>query len=51
MTDDLHDLSSVGTYSSNTDHFYATGGDTNIVANFTSGGATVGQARIIISYM
>lgn len=51
LTDDLHDLTSVGTYSSNTDNFFADGNDVDIISNYTAGGSTEGLARIIISYM
>jgi hypothetical protein len=51
FTDDLHDLSTVGSYAYQTDYYFDTGVDTDILVNYIANGATQGQARIIVSYM
>ena len=51
MSDNLLDLSIADTYTSQSDHLYNSGSDVDINAYFTAGGATVGEARIVISYL
>lgn len=47
----MHDLSSVGTYSTTTDYVYTGSADTDINGYFSAGGATVGSARILVTYV
>jgi len=49
MSDDLLDLSVIGTYITTTDYLYDNG-DTSIVANFDNGSSTEGSLKIVISY-
>ena len=51
FTDDLHDLSTVGSYAFQTDYYFDSGIDTDILASFQANGATQGEAKIVISYM
>lgn len=51
MTAALVDLSEVGIYSTQSEHLYNLGSDTNLFAYFAAGGATTGQAVITVSYM
>ena len=51
MSDVINDLTHVGTYSAQTDVYYNSGSDTDIIAAFNPNGATVGEARIVVSYM
>lgn len=51
MSDNILDLSSVGSYSTQSDHFYDSGSDTDINAYFSAGGSTVGEAVIVVSYL
>lgn len=49
--DNFVDLSTVGTYANQTDTFFNTGNDTDIVVQYTANGATQGQARIVVTYV
>ena len=51
IDDTMFDLSEVGTYSCTTDVVYSGVPDTDINGYFTAGGATVGSARILVSYV
>lgn len=51
MTDNLMDLSSVGSYSTTSDFVYDTGHDNTIIATFASGGSTTGIANITVTYV
>ena len=51
LTSALVDLTEAGIYSTQSEHLYSGGGDTNVFAYFSAGGATTGQAVITISYM
>jgi len=51
FSNDLHDLSAIGTYASQTDTYFGSGIDTTILAQYIQNGATQGQAKIIVSYM
>lgn len=51
MNDDLIDLSSVGKYTFNPAHVYKDGGDTDLNAYFDNGNSTVGELKIIITYL
>lgn len=46
-----HDLSEIGTYTCTTDVVYSGVPDTDINGYFSAGGATVGSARILVSYV
>lgn len=49
--DDFVDLSTVGSYANQTDMFFNTGQDTDIVVQYTANGATQGQSRIVVTYV
>lgn len=51
MSDNLLDLSTLDTYTTQSDHFYNTGNDVDINAYFSAGGSTTGEAKIVISYL
>jgi len=51
IDDTLHDLSEVGTYSTTTNFVYSGSADTDINGYFCAGGATVGSARILVTYV
>jgi len=51
LTNDLVDLTAIGTYASQTDVYFNTGVDTDIIVHFQPNGATVGVAKVVISYM
>lgn len=51
IDDSLHDLSDVGTYTTTTDYVYGGSADTDINGYFSAGGATVGSARILVTYV
>jgi len=51
IDDTLFDLSEIGTYSCTTDVVYSGIPDTDINGYFAAGGATVGSARILVSYV
>ncbi len=51
IDDSLHDLSDVGTYSTTTNFVYGGSADTDINGYFSAGGATVGSARILVTYV
>ena len=50
-SDDEMDLSVVGTYTVVTDVEYLNASDTDIKAYFAVGGATVGEARVLVTYV
>lgn len=51
MSNDFHDLSVVGTYNVTTDYVYDGVLDTDVFAYFNAGGATVGEARVLVTYV
>ena len=51
IDDSLHDLSEIGTYSTTTDYVYSGGADTDVNGYFSASGATVGSARILVTYV
>jgi hypothetical protein len=51
LTNDLHDLSVVGTYDTSVDYVYNGVLDTDINTYFNANGATVGSARILVTYV
>jgi len=51
IDDSLHDLSEIGTYTTTTDYIYSGSTDTDINGYFSAGGATVGSARILVTYV
>lgn len=51
MSNDFHDLSEVGTYNVATDYVYSDVLDTDLFVYFDAGGATVGSARILVTYV
>lgn len=51
MSDDYIDLSQLETFSVSPDFVYNTENDNDIIATFTSGGATQGNATIIVTYV
>jgi len=54
MTAGLIDLTVAGTYTTSTDILFGTDtvqGDVTVTSTFTLGGATVGSAQIIVSYI
>lgn len=51
MSNAFHDLSEVGTYNVATDYVYSDVLDTDLFVYFDAGGATVGSARILVTYV
>jgi hypothetical protein len=51
MSDAYLDLSTNSSFSVTTDFVYETGQDVTVLATYTPGGATVGQAKVIITYV
>jgi hypothetical protein len=51
MADIYLDLSSNNSYSVTTDFVYETGQDVTVIATYNQGGATQGQAKVIITYV
>jgi hypothetical protein len=51
MTNNMLDLGVVGTYTVTTDYVYSNITDTDINGYFNAGGSTVGEARILVSYV
>ena len=51
IDDTLHDLSEIGTYTTTTNYVYSGSADTDVNGYFSAGGATVGSARILVTYV
>jgi hypothetical protein len=51
MANDFHDLSEAGTYNLQSDYVYTGILDTDLFVYFDAGGATKGQARILVTYV
>lgn len=51
MSNDFHDLADVGTYNVATDYVYSDVLDTDLFVYFDAGGATVGSARVLVTYV
>lgn len=50
MSENIIDLTMVGTYTFTPSHVYDQGGDTDIIASLNSGTSTTGKFKVIVSY-
>ena len=51
MSNDFHDLSETGTYNLQTDYVYTDILDTDVYTYFNPGGASIGEARVLVTYV